>query len=144
MKIKTLKKLQLITVLLFIFTILIMIIGLTLIGSCDYHSHIYNLLTKKYINLEKNGFGILSTTSIIHILGYSPKSVCSITNCNGNYYNWIQLQIGVIFCVILVPILAIITLSLTFFIIGLKVKMKNNNFWDAIQNCEIINNYYVH
>ncbi|WP_342217632.1 hypothetical protein [Spiroplasma endosymbiont of Amphimallon solstitiale] len=54
MKIKTLKKLQLLTVLLFIFTILIMIIGLTIIGSCDYHSHIYNLLTKKYINLEKN------------------------------------------------------------------------------------------
>ncbi|WJG70148.1 hypothetical protein SIXOD_v1c12050 [Spiroplasma ixodetis Y32] len=25
-----------------------------------------------------------------------------------------------------------------------KVKIKNNNFWDAIQNCEIINNYYVH
>ncbi len=144
MTIKALKKLQLITVLLFIFSILIMTIGLTLIGSCDYHSHIYNLLTKKHINLEKNGFEILSTTSIIHILGCSPKFVCSITNCNGNYYNWIQLQIGVIFCLILVPILIIIILSLTFFIIGLKVKIKNNNFWDAIQNCEIISNYYIH
>lgn len=130
------KKLQLITALLFILTILIMIIGLSLIGFCDYHFHI--------IKNDKNGFEILSTTSITHILGCSAKCVCLMTNCNENYYNWIQLQIGVIFCTILVPIFLSIILSLTFLIIGLKIKIKNNNFWDAIQNCEIIYNYYIH
>ncbi|WP_425381706.1 hypothetical protein [Spiroplasma endosymbiont of Polydrusus pterygomalis] len=48
-----LKKLQLITALLFILTILIMSTGLMLIGFSNYHSHMFNLLTKSYERLEK-------------------------------------------------------------------------------------------
>jgi pilus assembly protein TadC len=53
-------------------------------------------------------------------------------------------KIAVIFSTIVVPIFVSIILSLTFLIIGLKIKIKNNNFWDAIANCEIISNYYIH
>ncbi|WP_342218317.1 hypothetical protein [Spiroplasma endosymbiont of Amphimallon solstitiale] len=138
------KKLQLITALLFILTILIMSTGLTLIDFSNYHSNMFNLLTKSYEKLEKNGFELLKTISINHILSYSADYVCHISHNNKNYYNWIQLQVGIIFCIIITPILTFITTSLLFFNIGLRVKIKNNNFWDAIQNCEIISNYYIH
>ncbi|WDA54408.1 MAG: hypothetical protein PPFGHCPK_00851 [Spiroplasma endosymbiont of Drosophila atripex] len=138
------KKIQIITILLFILTILFIISGLILIDFCDYHSHIRNQTTLKFENIERNGFQILTITSIYHILEYSPKYVCYISQNIGNYYNWIELKIGVIFCIILTPIFGFFTIALTFLIIGLKVKIKNNNFWDAIENCEIINNYYIH
>lgn len=93
---------------------------------------------------KKNGFQILSRTSIIHILGCSANCVYYISHNNENYYNWITLQIGVILLIIVIPIFILIIIALTFFIIGLKMNIKNNNSWDAIQNCEIINNYYIH
>ncbi|WJG70657.1 hypothetical protein [Spiroplasma ixodetis] len=134
------KKLLLITVSLFILTILLMIIGLMLIGFSKHYDcmPIINL-NSKLVLIEKNGFSLLNYISVNYVLSHSTNFI-RLTN---NYYNWIQLQIGVIFCVILVPILGLITLSLTFLIIGLKIKVKNNNFWDAIQNCEIISNYYI-
>ncbi|WP_342219009.1 hypothetical protein [Spiroplasma endosymbiont of Amphimallon solstitiale] len=100
---------------------------------------------RKLENTERNGFQILATTSIYHILEYSPKYVCYISQNIGNYYNWVELQIGVIFCIILVPTLLYVITLLIFTNICLKIKNKrNNNFWDAIENCEIINNYYIH
>lgn len=135
-----LKKLQLLTVLLFILTILLMIIGLILIRISNFNYHNQQQIIKM------NGFNFLNIYSINYTLCHCASHIClcHIFQNNQNYYNWIKLQIGIIFCVILVPILTIITLSLTFFIIGLKINLKNNNFWDAIQNCEIINNYYIH
>ncbi|WP_338979546.1 MULTISPECIES: hypothetical protein [unclassified Spiroplasma] len=139
------KKIQIITILLFILTILLIISGLILIDFCDYHSHMRNQTTLKFENIERNGFQILATTSIYHILEYSPKYVCYISQNIGNYYNWVELQIGVIFCIILVPTLFYVITLLIFTNICLKIKNKrNNNFWDAIENCEIINNYYIH
>lgn len=141
MKLKTLKKLQLLTVLIFVLTILIMIIGLVLIG---FSKHSTFNLNSKLILIKSNGFTLLNHISVSYVLSKYVDFIDKDNNYNENYYNLKQLQIGIIFCVILVPILGIITLSLTFFIIGLKMKIKNNNFWDAIQNCEIINNYYIH
>lgn len=139
-----LKKLQLTTVLIFILTILLMIIGLMLIGFSNHYDYMPIInLNSKLVLIEKNGFALLNHISVNYVLSHSIHFIRLINTYN-NYFNWVQLQIGVIFCVILVPILGLITLSLTFFIIGLKVKMKNNNFWDAIQNCEIISNYYIH
>ncbi|WP_425382983.1 hypothetical protein [Spiroplasma endosymbiont of Melieria omissa] len=132
------KKLQLITVSIFILTILIMIIGLILIGFSDFHDYFNGKW--KY----GNGFKILNYYGLSYIINHSSNYLCSLCNSYENYYDLIKLQIGVIFCVILVPILTSITMSLTFLILGLKIKIKNNNFWDAIQNCEIISNYYMH
>ncbi|WJG69919.1 hypothetical protein [Spiroplasma ixodetis] len=138
------KKLQLITVSLFTLTILIMIIGLMVIGFCDYNYHTFNQSTKMWEDEKHNGFYFLKVTSIYRILSCSAIHACNISHNNGNFYSWIQLQIGIVFLVILVPILTFIITSLIFLNIGLKIKIKNNNFWDAIQNCEIISNDYIH
>ncbi|WP_339041195.1 hypothetical protein [Spiroplasma endosymbiont of Apeira syringaria] len=139
------KKLQLITVSLLILTILIMIIGLFLINYsiyCDYH--VFNPVKEKYVCVNVNGFEFLNHCNINYVLSHSASYICGLSKNNANYYNWIQLQIGVIFCIILIPILLSITMSFIFLIIGLKIKIKNNNFWDAIVNCKIISNYYIH
>ncbi len=138
------KKLQLITVLLFILTIIIITIGLILIGISNYYHYVQIDKNSKLILRQINGFKLLNILSMNYILIHSPSFICYFTGNNNNYNNWIQLQIGVIFCIILIPILMSITMSFIFLIIGLKIKIKNNNFWDAIQNCEIISNYYIH
>ncbi|WP_342276361.1 hypothetical protein [Spiroplasma endosymbiont of Nebria brevicollis] len=138
---KSIKKLQLITIILLIITILIMIIGLVLIGFCDFHNCIIKVSKFKVEITEENGFKLLNTTSINYVLSHSA---CSVSKNIGTYSHWIQLQSGVIFCTILTPIFTFITTALTFLTIGFKMKFKNNNFWDAIKNCEIINNYYLH
>ncbi len=144
MKIKKNKKLQLTTLLLLILTILFMSTGLMLINISNYFDYIHFDNSLKLILRKTNGFKLLNIFSINYILVHSANLICWFTQNNKNYYNWIQLQIGIIFCIILVPILIFIITSLTFLNIGLKIKIKNNNFWDAIQNCEIINNYYIH
>ncbi|WP_338987632.1 hypothetical protein [Spiroplasma endosymbiont of Dasysyrphus albostriatus] len=63
---------------------------------------------------------------------------------NYNLKSLVQLKIGIVFAIILSPILLFITILLIFLNIYLKIKKADNNFWDAIENCEIINNYYVH
>ncbi len=133
-----LKKLHLLTVLLFILIIIIMIIGLILIHCSNFHDYFNNKW--KYCN----GFKMLNHYGLSYFIDHSSNYLCSICNNYENYYELIKLQIGVIFCIILTPILISITMSLTCLIIGLKINLKNNNFWDAIQNCEIINNYYIH
>lgn len=150
MNLQKYKKLKLITLLLFVFTILMMISGLLLIDFSDgNHDYLYYFIiqgqTKQnfIINIT-NGFSLLNYMSINYLLTHSASSMCSINNNYEGYYDWIQIQIGVIICVILVPIFAFFSISLIFLIIGLKIKIENNNFWDALQNCEIINNYYIH
>lgn len=139
MTIKALKKLQLITVLLFILTIALITTGLILIDFSNFH------YINKYSKYD-GGFATLKHFGLIFILEHSAKYFYNLgtQHSKANYDYWIQLQIGVIFCVILFPILTCIVISLTSFIFGLKIKIKNNNFWDAIQNCEIIYNYYIH
>ncbi|WP_281749367.1 hypothetical protein [Spiroplasma ixodetis] len=149
MKIKALKKLQLITVLIFILTILIIIAGLLLLGLF----HGKEVVTIKSNHLVKNtepliyeynGFTLWSKYSWYYIL--TNNNIC--LNNFGSYYiihnsynySLLWLKIAVIFSTIVVPIFISIILSLTFLIIGLKRKIKNNNFWDAIANCEIISN----
>ena len=141
MKFHKIKKLQLITALLFILTVIIMIIGLILINFSHFNFFYFN---KNWNDI--NGFIILKHCSLFFILENSANYFYNlgIRHIKENYYNWNRLQIGIIFSVILFPIFTCISISLTFFIIGLKVKIKNNNFWDAIQNCEIISNYYIH
>ncbi|WP_339042419.1 hypothetical protein [Spiroplasma endosymbiont of Apeira syringaria] len=153
MKIKALKKLQLITVLIFILTILIIIAGLLLLGLF----HGKEVVTIKSNHLVKNtepliyeynGFTLWSKYSWYYIL--TNNNIC--LNNFGSYYiihnsynySLLWLKIAVIFSTIVVQIFISIILSLTFLIIGLKRKIKNNNFWDAIANCEIISNYYIH
>ncbi|WDA54818.1 MAG: hypothetical protein PPFGHCPK_01288 [Spiroplasma endosymbiont of Drosophila atripex] len=147
------KKLKLATLFLFILTILIMVIGLMLIGFSSFDKSFFEnlkLYKEKRLIIEitleiTNGFSLLNYMSVNYILNHFAENICSsvIHNYDG-YYDWVQLQIGVIFCIILTPIFGFFTIALTFLIIGLKVKIKNNNFWDAIQKCEIINSYYVH
>ncbi|WP_425382771.1 hypothetical protein [Spiroplasma endosymbiont of Melieria omissa] len=147
------KKIKLATLFLFILTILIMVIGLMLIGFSNFDKSFFEnlkLYKEKRLIIEitleiTNGFSLLNYMSVNYILNHSAENICSsvIHNYDG-YYDWVQLQIGVIFCIILTPIFGFFTIALTFLIIGLKVKIKNNNFWDAIQKCEIINSYYVH
>ncbi|WP_339041674.1 hypothetical protein [Spiroplasma endosymbiont of Apeira syringaria] len=150
------KKLKLATLFLFILTILtilIMVIGLMLIGFSSFDKSFFEnlkLYKEKRLIIEitleiTNGFSLLNYMSVNYILNHSAENICSsvIHNYDG-YYDWVQLQIGVIFCIILTPIFGFFTIALTFLIIGLKLKIKNNNFWDAIQKCEIINSYYVH
>jgi len=147
------KKLKLATLFLFILTILIMVIGLMLIGFSNFNKIFFEhlkLYKEKRLIIEitleiTNGFSLLNYMSVNYILNHSAENICSsvVHNYDG-YYNWVQLQIGVIFCIILTPIFGFFTIALTFLIIGLKVKIKNNNFWDAIRKCEIINSYYVH
>ncbi|WJG70523.1 hypothetical protein [Spiroplasma ixodetis] len=99
---------------------------------------------EKYVCVNVNGFEFLNHCNINYVLSHSANYICALSKNNANCYNWIQLQIGVIFCIIIVPILLSITMSFIFLIIGLKIKIKNNNFWDAIANCKIISNYYIH
>ncbi|WP_174481269.1 hypothetical protein [Spiroplasma endosymbiont of Danaus chrysippus] len=143
------KKLKLLTLFLFILTILIMVIGLMLIGFSNFNKSFFEhlkLYKEKRLIIEiTNGFSLLNYMSVNYILNHSPENICSsVVHNYDRYYDWVQLQIGVIFCIILTPIFGFFTIALTFLIIGLKVKIKNNNFWDAIQKCEIINSYYVH
>ncbi|WP_342218708.1 hypothetical protein [Spiroplasma endosymbiont of Amphimallon solstitiale] len=150
------KKLKLATLFLFILTILtilIMVIGLMLIGFSNFNKSFFEhlkLYKEKRLIIEitleiTNGFSLLNYMSVNYILNHSAENIClSVVHNYDGYYDWVQLQIGVIFCIILTPIFGFFTIALTFLIIGLKVKIKNNNFWDAIQKCEIINSYYVH
>lgn len=154
MKIFKFKKLQLTTVLLFILTILIIITGLILIGL--YHGKEIvivknSFISKKHFNkliIKYNGFELLYKYSWYYILGNSNiyfKNFDTYYYFIQNYHfpSLLQLQIGIVFCVFLMPILIVILLIFIFIILKRKY-IKNNNFWDAIQNCEIINNYYVH
>ncbi len=152
MKIKALKNLQLITVLLFILTILTLIIGLWIIGLF----HGKEVVISKNISLHKilkkifkyNGFILWSKYSLYYILSNNNISLKNFGNYytvhNYYHYSLLQFKIGIIFCEILVPILIFITILLILWIIYLKIKIKNKNFWDFIANCEIINNYYIH
>lgn len=154
MKIFKFKKLQLTTVLLFILTILIMLIGLMLIGL--YHGKEIiivknSFITKKHFNkliIKYNGFELLSKYSWYYILSNNNISFKNFDTYyyiiqNYNFASLLQLQIGIIFSVILIPILIVILLIFSFILLKIKY-IKNNKFWDTIQNCEIINNYYVH
>ncbi len=138
MKIKTLKKLQLLTVSLFILTL---IIGLILIDF----SHFNFFYLNKNLNCI-DGFDMLKHFRLSFIIEHSAKYFYNLGthHIKENYYEWTELRSGIFLLLFLLPILFFITISLTFFIIGFKTKLKNNNFWDAIANCEIINNYYIH
>ncbi len=100
-----------------------MIIGIMLLGFCDYHFYNFNQPTRMWEDEKHNGFYFLKVSSIYRILSCSATRACSVNNNNGNFYIWIQLQIGIVLFVILVPILGLIILSLTFLIIGLKIKI---------------------
>lgn len=86
-----LKKLQLIIVLLFILTILIMIIGLILIHCSNFHDYFNNKW--KYCN----GFKMLNHYGLSYFIDHSTNYLCSICNNYENYYELIKLQIGIIF-----------------------------------------------
>lgn len=146
MTIKAPKKLQLITALLFILTIVIIIIGLILI---DFFHTKEIITSKRYYDkkliIKNNGFDLLRNYNLTFLLNhYKLNNTFGIINVAYENQLLLQLQIGIILLIIISPILTLITISLFFLIIGLKIKIKNNNFWDAIQNCEIINNYYIH
>jgi len=129
---KKIKILQLLSVILFAIVILITVVGLYLIwfsNFCDSH---------------KNGFTMLQYKGVSFILGHSSRYICNITHHPEDYYTWVQLQIGIILCIIVSPTLLYITILFLTIIFIFKIKYKNNNFWDAIENCEIINNYYIH
>ncbi|WP_342266440.1 hypothetical protein [Spiroplasma endosymbiont of Villa modesta] len=142
-----LKKLQLITVLIFILTILIMIAGLLLL-SLFHGKEVVTTKNTEPLTYEYNGFTLWSKYSWYYIL--TNNNICfknfgSYYIIDNSYnYSLLWLKIAIIFSTIVVPIFISIILSLTFLIIGLKRKIKNNNFWDAIANCEIISNYYIH
>ncbi|WJG70823.1 hypothetical protein [Spiroplasma ixodetis] len=139
---KKIKILQMITVILFAFVILITVIGLYLIWFSDFHHFIHY---KHHKNSKySSGFSVLKHFGLSFILFHSPNSICSITNHPENYQAWVQLQTGIILCLIISPILLYITILFITFILIFKIKIKNNNFWDAIENFKIINNYYVH
>jgi len=137
---KKIKILQGITVILFAFIILITVMGLYLIWFSNFHY----IIGYKHSDKYSNGFGTLKYFGISFILFHSPNSISNITNHPENYHAWVQLQTGIILCLIISPVLLYITILFITFILIFKIKIKNNNFWDAIQNCEIINNYYVH
>ncbi len=133
--------LQLITIILFAIIILILIISLYLIWFSDFHIN-----TDDSSSNFKNGFQLLKDLGLSYVLSHSGNFLISLAHYSdsNNYYPWIQLQIGVIFFVIINPILLYTTIILIISIFIFKIKRKNNNFWDALQNCEIINNYYIH
>ncbi|WJG69840.1 hypothetical protein [Spiroplasma ixodetis] len=147
MKIQKLKKINLITLSLFILTILVIFTSLTLIdffnikNDIKYIPSFYNHYRKQEIITKENG--------LIYILTNNKLYFCKhylFQNIVENYIlkSLVQLKIGIVFAIILSPILLFITILLIFLNIYLKIKKENNNFWDAIENCEIINNYYVH
>lgn len=138
---KKINILQLLTAILLAFMVLVIIIGLYLISLSNF--------TVKYddnTSTFKDGYQLLKHFGLSYILSHSAKCFISLKHYNysDNYYPWIQLQSGVIFCLIISPILLYTTIIFIIMIFIFKIKRKNNNFWDAIQNCEIINNYYVH
>ncbi len=139
---KKIKILKLITAILFAFIILIAIIGLYLIWFSDFHHFIYYKHHKhsKY----SSGFSVLKHFGLSFILFHSTTYICNATHHAENYQAWVQLQTGVILCLIISPMLLYMTILFIIIIFIFKIKNKNNNFWDAIQNCEIINNYYIH
>lgn len=134
------KIIQFLVVLLLSLTILLIVIGLILIHFSSFHFYINNHL--QYVN----GFTILKRFRLSFILKHSADYFYNFGHHHfkENLLPWMQLKAGVIFCVILVPIFASITMSLFSLIVGLKIKIRNNNFWDAIKNCEVISNYYLH
>lgn len=138
---KKINILQLITAILFAFIILILIIGLYLIWFSNFHIKIENSFST-----FKNGYQLLKDFGLSYVLSHSANFFISLRHYSysGNYYPWIQLQIGIIFCVIISPILLYTAIIFIIIILIFKIKRKNNNFWDALQNCEIINNYYIH
>ncbi len=138
---KKINILQLITAILFAFIILILIISLYLIWFSNFH-----IKTDDTSSNFKNGFQLLKDLGLSYILSHSANFFISLVHYsdNNNYYPWIQLQIGIIFFVIINPILLYTTIIFIIIIFIFKIKRKNNNFWDALQNCEIINNYYIH
>lgn len=133
------KKIKLLIIILLILTILILIIGLTLIDI----SYMYIDIIFKSNLIKIKGFDLLKFFGVGYILDHSANFLLLKNNYYGNYYNWIQLQIGIIFSIILVPLLLYIIILLIFSNIFLKLKNKNN-FWDSIENCEVINDYYIH
>ncbi|WP_375317989.1 hypothetical protein [Spiroplasma endosymbiont of Virgichneumon dumeticola] len=135
---KKIKLLQLLTVIMLTLIVLITIIGIYLIGFSDFKDD------DKSSPKRINGFATLSHLGISFIIGHSVKYICYVLNDKENYYNFVQLQIGVILCLIISPTLLYVTILFITFILVLKIISKNNNFWDAISNCQIINNYYVH
>ncbi|WP_342277146.1 hypothetical protein [Spiroplasma endosymbiont of Nebria brevicollis] len=135
---KKIKLLQLIIVIMLALIILITIIGLYLIGFSDFH------YDEKGSQKRNNGFATLSHFGISFIVDHSVTYICHVLNNKENYHSFLKLQIGVILCLIISPTLLYVTILFITFILVLKIKSKNNNFWDAISNCQIINNYYVH
>lgn len=138
---KKVKILQLITIILFAIIVLITITGLYLIWFSNFYIKFDN--NTCYLTF-KDGYTILKHFGLSYVISTSASSFCNLNHYVNNYYPWIQLQIGVIFCIIITPILLYTAILFIVVIFILKIKDKNNNFWDAIQNCEIINNYYVH
>ncbi len=91
MKIKALKKLQLITVLLLILTILLMVIGLLLIKFSNFYDYFKNIWK------NGNGFKISNHYGLIYIINHSSNYLCHISNNYENHYHLIKLQVGIIF-----------------------------------------------
>ncbi|WP_375317552.1 hypothetical protein [Spiroplasma endosymbiont of Virgichneumon dumeticola] len=91
---KSIKKLQLVTIISLISTVLIMITGLIFIGFCNFHKCIIKASKLNFVILEKNGFELLNITSINYVLSHSAYYV---SKNDGTYSQWIQLQSGVIF-----------------------------------------------
>ena len=155
MKIQKLKKINLITLSLLILTILVIFTSLTLIdffnikNDIKYIPSFYNYYRKQEIITKENGFNLIKEHGLIYMLTNNKLYFCKhyfFQNIVENYNlkSLIQLKIGIVFAIILSPILLFITILLIFLNIYLKIKKVDNNFWDAIKNCEIINNYYVH
>lgn len=136
---KKIKMLQLATVIMISLIIVITVIGIYLIGFSDFHYYTENHKWKR-----TNGFGALARFGLSFVIGHSIDYICDATNNKENYCNWVQLKIGVILCLIISPFLIYMTILFITIILIFKIKSKNNNFWDAIKNCQVINNYYIH
>ncbi|WJG70847.1 hypothetical protein [Spiroplasma ixodetis] len=139
---KKVKILQLTTIILFAITVLITITGLYLIWFSNFYFKFDN--NEQCHSNFKDGYTMLKHFGLSYTISTSASSFCNLSHISDNYYPWIQLQIGVIFCIIIVPILLYTVFLFVVIIFVFKIREKNNNFWDAIENCEIINNYYVH
>lgn len=87
-------------------------------------------------------FAIIIILTIVGLCLIWFNTVYNINNKNN--YLQIDLTFELIICIIVsLVLLCMIVLFITLIWI-FKRKPKNNNFWDAIENCEIINNYYIH
>lgn len=137
---KNIKILQLVTVILFALIILITIIGLYLIWFSNFDFKFNDKCNSTF----KDGYVILKHFGLSYVLNHSASYICSLSEHTINYYPWIQLQAEVILCIIIGPTLLYMTILFITIIFILQIKNRNNNFWDSLQNCEIINNYYIH